>query len=121
MPTPPAFALTVLTIIPKSTKSLVNGITSSGGLSDTDVNEGLVREDLMPNTSSKQLAEANEITKKVCELINSRGEIFLTSGIVEGIYAIRVVSANPKTEEKYILKAFDILVRTTEECLAEDR
>ena len=119
VPTPPAFALTVLTVVPKSKKPLVNG--SSGGASDTGLNDGLVRDDVLPDTSNTQLAAANEVTKKVYELINSRGEIFLTSGIVEGIYAIRVVSANPKAEEKYVRKAFNILVTTAEECLAEDR
>ncbi|RDL31396.1 Aromatic-L-amino-acid decarboxylase [Venustampulla echinocandica] len=60
-------------------------------------------------------AEQNELTKEVYELVNRRGEIYLTSGVVAGIYAIRVVSANPKAEEKYLRKAFDILVATTEE------
>lgn len=57
----------------------------------------------------------NSITKEVYELINKRGEIYLTSSVVAGTYAIRVVSANPKAEEKYIRRAFEILVETTEE------
>jgi aromatic-L-amino-acid decarboxylase len=61
------------------------------------------------------LKEQNKLTEEVYELINSRGEIFLTSGVVAGIYAIRVVSANPLAEEKFISKAFEILVKTTEE------
>jgi len=65
------------------------------------------------------LVAANQLTKEVYELINSRGEIYLTSGVVNGIYAIRVVSANPKTEEKYLRNAFEILVRTAEEVLAK--
>ena len=123
VPTPPAFALTVLTVIPKTSdkKALVDGITTSSGSSHTGVNEGLVREDLTLDASNEQQAAANEFTKEVYERINSRGEIFLTSGVVEGMYAIRVVSANPKAEEKYIRKAFDILVRTAEEVLGEDR
>lgn len=60
---------------------------------------------------------ADGITKKVYELINSRAEIFITSTVVDGVYVIRVVSANPLAEEKYVRNAFDILVRTTEEVL----
>ncbi|KAJ5724217.1 hypothetical protein N7488_002252 [Penicillium malachiteum] len=62
---------------------------------------------------------ADGITKKVYELINSRGEIFITSTVVDGVYVIRVVSANPMAEEKYVRNAFDIIVRTTEEVLQE--
>jgi aromatic-L-amino-acid decarboxylase len=59
--------------------------------------------------------EADKITKEVYELINKRGEIYITSSVVGGVYAIRVVSANPKAEEKYIRRAFQILVDTVEE------
>lgn len=114
VPTPPAFALTVLTVVPRPATS--KDIHPSGP-TDTGVNEGLVRDDAMPAAKNRLLAEANEVTKEVYELINSRGEIFLTSSVVEGMYTIRVVSANPKAEEKYIRKAFDILVKTTEEVL----
>ncbi|RHZ43391.1 putative aromatic-L-amino-acid decarboxylase [Aspergillus thermomutatus] len=63
-----------------------------------------------------QIDEAsNAITKEVYELVNSRGEIFITSSVIAGIYAIRVVSANPAAEEKYLRRAFEILVQTTEE------
>lgn len=62
---------------------------------------------------------ADGITKKVYELINSRGEIFITSTVVDGVYVIRVVSANPMAEEKYVRNAFDIIVRTTEEVLQQ--
>ncbi|KAJ5129097.1 hypothetical protein N7526_007263 [Penicillium atrosanguineum] len=60
---------------------------------------------------------ADSITKKVYELINSRGEIFITSTVIDGVYVIRVVSANPMAEEKYVRNAFDIIVRTTDEVL----
>lgn len=62
---------------------------------------------------------ADGITKKVYELINARGEIFITSTVVDGVYVIRVVSANPMAEEKYVRNAFDILVRTTDEVLQQ--
>jgi aromatic-L-amino-acid decarboxylase len=60
-------------------------------------------------------AEQDKITKDVYETINKRGKIYITSSVVDGVYVIRVVSANPLAEEKYIRKAFKILVETTEE------
>lgn len=60
-------------------------------------------------------AEQDEITKAVYETINKRGEIYITSSVVQGTYVIRLVSANPLAEEKYLKKAFDILVDVTEE------
>jgi aromatic-L-amino-acid decarboxylase len=61
-------------------------------------------------------AQANELTKEVYDLVNQRGEIYLTSTVLPGdVYAIRVVSANPKAEEKYVRRAFEILVEVAEE------
>jgi aromatic-L-amino-acid decarboxylase len=61
------------------------------------------------------MSEQNKLTQDVYELINKRGEIFITSGVVAGVYAIRVVSANPLATEQNIRKAFQILVDTAEE------
>jgi aromatic-L-amino-acid decarboxylase len=69
-------------------------------------------------SDSKDQKERNETTKEVYELVNSRGEIYITSSVVAGVYVIRVVSANPQAEEKYLKKAFNILVATTEEVRA---
>ena len=91
------------------------------GTAKTGINGSLERDDLLPVPSKGYVSAANEATKEVYELINARGEIYLTSGVVKGIYAIRVVSANPKAEEKFLRKAFDILVRTTEEVLGRKR
>jgi len=68
---------------------------------------------IVPKVSSKE--EQDKITKDVYELVNKRGEIYITSSVVGGVYVIRVVSANPMAEEKYLRKAFKILVETTEE------
>jgi aromatic-L-amino-acid decarboxylase len=65
--------------------------------------------------------KANAITKEVYELINKRGEIFLTSTIIAGVYAIRVVSCNEQANEKDVSRAFEILVETTVEVLAKSR
>jgi aromatic-L-amino-acid decarboxylase len=94
--TKPAFCLTVLRVR--------NPATSANG-----------EKSILPVDET-----SNAMTKKVYELINSRGEVFLTSTVITGIYAIRVVSANPAADEKYIRRAFEILVNTTEEVLRED-
>jgi len=57
----------------------------------------------------------DKITQDVYEWVNKRGEIYITSTVVGGAYAIRVVSANPLAGEKNIRRAFDILVETTAE------
>ncbi|PYI01939.1 PLP-dependent transferase [Aspergillus sclerotiicarbonarius CBS 121057] len=96
--TKPAFGLTVLRIKSPKSSVIANGSQSVA----------------QPDEAS------NELTKEVYELINSRGEIFITSTVVVGVYAIRVVSANPAAEEKYIRRAFEILVETAEEVITRD-
>ncbi|KKK14095.1 aromatic-L-amino-acid decarboxylase [Aspergillus ochraceoroseus] len=100
--TKPAFALTVFRI--KGPK-----LASANGA----INNG--------TTTTQPDEESNAITKEVYELINSRGEFFLTSTVISGLYAIRLVSANERAEEKYIRLAFDTLVKTTEEILQNQK
>ena len=98
--TKPAFCLTVFRI--KNPQTSRESESESGGAAVCQKDE-----------------VADGITKKVYELINARGEIFITSTVVDGVYVIRVVSANPMAEEKYVRNAFDILVRTTDEVLQQ--
>ena len=70
---------------------------------------------VVPKRPDASRSGIDELTKEVYELVNKRGEIYITSSVVGGIYAIRVVSANPLAEEKYVRKAFQILVDTIEE------
>lgn len=62
---------------------------------------------------------SDTLTKSVYELINSRGQIFITSTIIDDLYVIRVMCANQSLEEKFVRNAFDILVRTTEEVMGQ--
>ena len=112
---PPAFALTVFTLAtPKHMNlGLLNGRT------ETKVSDGLAVSDIMPHTFTAELDHTNSLTKSVYERINASGEIFLTSSIVNGIYAIRVVSANEKADEEHLVKAFEILVKTTEDIIEQ--
>ncbi|KAL2001183.1 hypothetical protein VTN02DRAFT_2129 [Thermoascus thermophilus] len=94
--TRPAFGLTVLRVRdPKANGQLTDGEPSIPQPDET----------------------SNALTKEVAETINARGEIFLTATVIRGINAIRVVSANPAAEEKYVRRAFDVLVEVTEEVL----
>lgn len=116
--TPPAFALTVITIAlpaPSSKRVLPNGLT------DPKINEGLETSDVLPSTGEQDRDHTNALTKEVYERINSAGEIFLTSGVVKGIYAIRIVSANEKADEAHLRRAFDILVDTAETVISENQ
>ena len=61
--------------------------------------------------------ESNHLTKVVYEAVNADGEIFITSTVVDGIYAIRVVGGGPKVREEVLRRAFLILVSKTEEVL----
>ena len=111
--TPPAYALTVLTVVPPSNDAKA----PIGRLIKPGVNESSAIDDFLPQAGGQAGNNANEITKKVYETINAAGEIFLTSSVVKGIYTIRVVSANPRADEKHLTRAFEILVETTQDVL----
>ena len=110
--TPPAFALTVLTVKPENEEkdSFENGHLSQLGL---EKHKAATQEIL--EYKNRKLQRANALTKSVYEGINATGEIFLTSTMVKGTYAIRVISANGKTDESNLRRAFDILVQVAED------
>lgn len=100
--TKPALGLTVFRVRRLMSSAAANGDHSK----PNEVNEAVV-------PSEDALADA--VTKEVYELVNSRGEIFVTSTVIANRYAIRVVSANAAAEGKYVRNAFEIMVRTAEE------
>lgn len=101
--TKPDFALTVLRVRSSAASSASNGTNDPNGVAKHHV--------------AQVDEKANQITKKVYELINSRGEIYLTSSVIAGIYVIRVVGVSTQADEAHTLRAFDILVDTAEEVL----
>ena len=115
--TPAAFAVTVFTVVPASGRPG----KAEGHSSLPPIADGLVKDDAPRLVPEQAQEEANTVTEEVYELINARGEIYLTSSIVNGTYVIRVVSANPKAEEKYIIRAFDILQSVAEEVLSKQK
>ncbi|EXJ58184.1 aromatic-L-amino-acid decarboxylase [Cladophialophora yegresii CBS 114405] len=102
----PRFALTCFRVKPSALRSQRSTATT-----DTD---------FVPQQAAMQQQEqdANDVTKRIGDLINERGEIFITCSSTAAKSFIRVVSGNPLGEEKYIRGAFDIIVKTTEEVLA---
>lgn len=93
----PSFALTVIACKPRAS-----------GASNTLSNGDAI------DSAKHSLKDANALTKQVYEAINAQGEFFLTSTVVGGQYAIRIVSANMHTEQKYLRRCFDVLVSATE-------
>ena len=115
--TPPAFGLTVLTIVLPPSISIDGQIAGQSHSIGTSENpKGLHEENMM---TRQQIARGNEITKEVYDLINARGEYFLTSASVDGTFVIRVVSANEKAEERYVRQAFHHLVLAAEDVLSK--
>ena len=112
--TGPSFALTVLTIVPQS--HIRRRRVSAN---HPDPNHERYLNDFTPDAQAQALMEANQITKEVYEAVNNKGEIFLTSSMISGIYAIRVVCATALAEERYIRRAFDILVDTATEMIGK--
>lgn len=100
--TKPAFALTCFRVNPS---------TLSTAHPDPDAVSQI-------SADQQREQEANSVTRHIGELINERGEIFITCSSTAGKSFMRVVSGNPNAGEKYVRGAFDIIVKTTEEVLA---
>lgn len=108
----PSFALTVITITPRRPKQKR---ISAANQPDLDCEKHL--NGVSPDAEAQALVDANRVTKSVYEEVVRRGEIYLTSSVIAGTYAIRIVSATEGAEEKYLKRAFEILVEVSEEVL----
>jgi aromatic-L-amino-acid decarboxylase len=112
--TPPAFALTVLTVnAKKGQRPHLEAATNGGDPRTYEESHQVVD----PEPQEEDLQKANEATKEVFEIIDGKKEFFLTSTVIGGVFSIRVVSANPLAEEKYVRKVFDELVEAAERVL----
>ena len=117
--TPPAFALTVLTVNPTPKQSAPKPSSTEG---EPDAQHTVPYQDshvaIIPQQpDSDTLTRANDVTKQVYEIIDKEKKVFLTSSLVGDAYAIRVVSANPLTSEEGIRKVFGLLVEAAETVL----
>lgn len=109
----PAFALTCFRVNPAwlSQKDQANGSVVTNGSVDSSFQPPASVEETMEQT-------ANALTKQITDLINERGQVFLTGSNAGGKTFLRVVSGNPNAEEKYIREAWDVITKTTEEVVA---
>ncbi|EON96603.1 putative aromatic-l-amino-acid decarboxylase protein [Phaeoacremonium minimum UCRPA7] len=58
--------------------------------------------------------EKNACTKELCETVNASGKIWITGTMLDGQFAIRVMTANQLTEEEHVRKGFQVIVETAE-------
>lgn len=128
--TTPRFALTCLRVRPRvavaaqdrsregTAKSHTNENAAPGRLDETStskVEENANCEEFPGRKQGEMLA--NTATKQIGELINSRRDIFITSSTTAAKTFIRVVSGNPDASEEYARRAFEIIVKASEEVL----
>jgi aromatic-L-amino-acid decarboxylase len=112
--TPPAFALTVITVnASRGQRPHLEAATNGGDPRPYEESHKAIE----PEPSEEDLQKANEATKTVFETIDNKKEFFLTSTVIGGVFSIRVVSANPLAEEKYVRKVFEELVEAAEQVL----
>lgn len=62
-----------------------------------------------PGDGGQQLEVQNKITKAVYERVNEEGRVYITSTVVDGSYAIRVVGAGPKVRKETLERAFEVV------------
>ncbi|KAF2197972.1 dopa decarboxylase-like protein [Delitschia confertaspora ATCC 74209] len=108
--TGPDFALTTFTVNPPKPR----GVSETAADQPDPAHESYTN-DFMADAEGQYRENANQVTKEVYEKVNSKGEIFISSSVVCGIYMIRIVSANILAEKKYLKRAFEILVEAAEE------
>ncbi|OAL49004.1 dopa decarboxylase-like protein [Pyrenochaeta sp. DS3sAY3a] len=109
--TKPAFGLVTFQIKPAPVSPVLRSVTSAN---KPDPHHEAYLNDFTPNAEAQYVENMNQKTKEVYEKINSKGEFFLTSTVVGGLYVIRVVSATIKSEEKYMKAVFEELVQGAE-------
>jgi aromatic-L-amino-acid decarboxylase len=66
-------------------------------------------------TVEDKLREQNKLTRLLCEKVNASGKVWVTSTMLDGCYAIRLMTAVSTTEEKHIDMAFEPFVKLAEE------
>jgi aromatic-L-amino-acid/L-tryptophan decarboxylase len=116
---PPRFALTCFRIKPSIFATRGASAMNGHAMAPNVTRKISADADILPTKLMAEQAEAdaNVATKQIADLVNERGEVFITSSVAAGKTMIRVVSGNPNAEEKYVRNAFEIILRTAEEVL----
>lgn len=116
---PPSFGLTCIRLKPAvAARVLSTHAREPQGKSLTNmIKQEDAQGDFTPDSTEQAEVLANTLTKELSEIINERGEIFLTSTTTSSTTMLRIVSANVLAEEQYIRQAHKIIVDTAEELL----
>jgi aromatic-L-amino-acid decarboxylase len=61
--------------------------------------------------------ERNRLTTEVYEEVNRSGKIWTTSTVLDGRFAIRVMTGNQLTEDSHVRNAFELIESTTEKIM----
>lgn len=114
----PQFALTLIRCKVRKQNGVNQHAQELLGNSVSRTGETQKEADAEMNDFNRKLATAdldaeNALTKKVCEAANASGELFVTGAVADGVYVIRVVSANELADEEHIRKAFKLLEKLT--------
>jgi aromatic-L-amino-acid/L-tryptophan decarboxylase len=124
----PSFALTVFSVNSRwhqyespSHKASLDIVILNSASNQSDVYHDRYTNDFIPDAVGQAVTQANLLTEAVYELVNSHGIIHVTSTVVNGRYAIRVVSGSPASDEKYVRRAFEIFAEATEAVLKGKR
>ncbi|KAI3398788.1 hypothetical protein diail_8479 [Diaporthe ilicicola] len=56
----------------------------------------------------------SELTRALYEAVNRSGKLWVTSTVLEGKFAIRVMTGNVTTEEEHVKAAFELILATAE-------
>lgn len=114
--TPAAFGLVTFQIKPPSPRRV-----STSQANQPDPSHEAYSNDFTPSARGQFREDANQMTKKVYEAVNSKGNFFLTSTVVCGTYVIRVVSATMLSEEKFLKQLFEEILGTVEQVRGEGK
>lgn len=68
----------------------------------------------------QDVERANARTKKLYEAVNATGRIWVTSTVLEGKFAIRVMTANRQTEDGHVRAAWELIESTAERIIKEE-
>lgn len=65
-------------------------------------------------------ARRDRLTRRLCEDINATGRVWVTGTVLDGRFAIRVMTANKMTEERHVRAAWELIEKTAERLVEED-
>lgn len=65
-------------------------------------------------------ARRDRLTRRLHEVVNATGRVWLTGTVLEGRFAIRVMTANKMTEDRHVRAAWELIESTAERLVEEE-